>query len=397
MSRTSSPTSSPTSPSTPPPRPLELYEMDLEELKSQLSKITKQQTKKRSWENLLEGSICIGEKHDDVAPKKFLIQNMPLFKDSGFTVLFMEHLSIKEHLNLLEEYFTKEEMEMSHELKTKLNHLDNGHELHSGGREKSKEWRNYNFTEIVKAAKHNGIKVIPLEESEDSWRRVNKREGGMREAVLSLNAKKVIDQHPGSKWLALVGSAHLNTYQDIPGICEIVQDAQDLLITDFNINLEKDGTGHSQSLEVHLALTDIKWTAEKSSPSTDVKSTAEKSSPSTDVKSTAEDSSPKNCIKASISLIIDYRSEMSYGAISANESLRPTAQNISSSSSSSAAAEENPKGKRGQEQRTETGGVSLLRKKPATKMTMPAETTENESQKIRKLSEQGSGENKGRE
>ena len=394
MSRTSSPTSPSTPPSTPPPRPLELYEMDLKELELQLSKITKQQTKKRSWENLLEGSICIGEKHDDVAPKKFLIQNMPLFRRSGFTVLFMEHLSVKEHLNLLDEYFVKEEM--SHELKTKLNHLDNGHELHSGGNEKSKEWRNYNFTEIVKAAKHNGIKVIPLEESENSWRRVNKREEGMREAVLSLNAKKVIDQHAGSKWLALVGSAHLNTYQGIPGICEIVQDAQDLLITDFNINLEKDGTGHSQSLEVHSALTDIKWTAEKSSPSTDVKSTAEDSSPSTDVKSTAEDSSPKDCIKASISLIIDYRSEMSYGAISANESLRPTAQNLSSSSSSSAAAEEDPKGKRGQEQRTETGGVSLLRKEPATKMTMP-ETTENKSQKIRKLSEQGSGENKGRE
>ena len=386
-------TSSPTSPSTPPPGPLELYEMDLEELKSQLSKITKQQTKKRSWENLLEGSICIGEKHDDVAPKKFLIQNMPLFKDSGFTVLFMEHLSIKEHLNLLEEYFAKEEM--SHELKTKLNHLDNGHELPSGGKEKSKEWSNYNFTEIVKAAKNNGIKVIPLEESEDSWRRVNKREGGMREAVLSLNAKKVIDQHPGSKWLALVGSAHLNTYQDIPGICEIVQDAQDLLITDFDINLEKDGTGHSQSLEVHLALTDIKWTAEKSSPSTDVKSTAEKSSPSTDVKSTAEDSSPKDCIKASISLIIDYRSEMSYGAISANESLRPTAQNLSSSSSSSAAAEEDPKGKRGQEESTATDVFSLLERRPAKTIRMP-QATENKSQESGKLSEEGNGENKGR-
>ena len=378
-------TSSPTSPSTPPPGPLELYEMNSDELRSQLIKLKlpEEQIKKRSWEDLLGGNLCIGERHSDVAPKKFLIQNMPLFKDSGFTVLFMEHLSIKEHLNLLEEYFAKEEM--SHELKTKLNHLDNGHELHSGGKKKSKEWRNYNFTEIVKAAKHNGIKVIPLEESEDSWRRVNKREGGMREAVLSLNAKKVIDQHAGSKWLALVGSAHLNTYQDIPGICEIVQDAQDLLITDFDTYDAFDTYNkvHSQSLEVHLALTDIKWTAEKSSPSTDVKSTA-------------EDSSPKDCIKASISLIIDYRSEMSYGAISANESLRPTAENISSSSLGYAAAAEDREGKRGQEQRTETGGVSLLRKKPATKMTMP-ETTENESQKIRKLSEQGSGENKGRE
>jgi hypothetical protein len=149
--------------------------MNLEQLKSQLTELTsKQQAKKRSWKDLLEGSICIGEKHSDVAPKKFLIQNMPLFRESGFTVLFMEHLSVKEHLNLLKEYFTSEEM--SDGLKTKLSVLDEGHKSPSADQEKLQQWRSkYNFTEIVKAAKQNGIEVIPLEESEDSWSRLNEK------------------------------------------------------------------------------------------------------------------------------------------------------------------------------------------------------------------------------
>jgi hypothetical protein len=208
----------------------------------------------------------------------------------------------------------------------------------------------------------------------------------MRLAVFSLNIKKVIDQHPESKWLALVGSAHLNTYQGIPGICEIVQDAQDLLITDFNIY----NTDHSQSLEVHSVPTDIKWTAEKGIPSSG--------------------------IKASMSLIIDYKSEMSYKAISANKSLRASAEDRSESSSSSAGAaedrsesssssasssaaavedRESEKPRQDKEERTETGGFSLLGKRPAKTPRMP-KTEEDKSKKISKPLKEEDGENKGR-
>jgi len=337
--------------------------MNLEQLESQLSEVPKQQTEKRSWEELLGGNICIGEKHSDVAPKKFLIQNMPLFRESGFTVLFLEHLSVKEHSELLDQYFATGEM--PEVLETKLSKLDEGHKSPWPDEKKSEEWRNYNFTEIVKAAQQNGIKVIPLEESEKSWRGLGLiREKAMRAAVFSLNAKKVIDQHAdGSKWLALVGSTHLNTYYGIPGICDIVQGAQDLLITDIDESLS-----FQQSLEVHPVLTDIEWGVEDQS---------------------------QGCIKASMSLIIDYRSEMSFGAISANESLRAFAGNRSGSSSGSAAAAEDLRGKRGQEQRTETGGFSLLDKRPAKTIRKP-QTTENKSQESGKLSEEGNGENKGR-
>jgi hypothetical protein len=352
--------------STPPPVQPELYEMDLEQLKSKLIELLpEQQTEKRPWKDLLKGSICMGEIHWDVAPKKILIKNMPLFARSGFTVLFMEHLSVEEHSKLLDQYF--DTGEMPEVLKTKLSALDEGHKEPSGDVEKGQEWDKYNFTEIVKAAQRNGIRVIPLEESEESWGRLDKG-GAIRSAVFSLNAKKVIDQHAGSKWLALVGSSHLNTYYDIPGICDIVQGAQDLLITDANESLH-------QSLEVHPFLTDIKWATEDSS---------------------------EGCIKASISLIIDYRSEMSFMDIptnilaskSSSGSAAAAAAPASSSSSGSTAAAEYQKGKRGQEESTVTEGSSLLRKKPSSKMAMP-QKSENES-KICKLSEKEIDENKGR-
>jgi len=46
----------------------------------------------RTWENLLEANFFIGENHKDINPKKFLIQNMKLLADSGYSVIFMEHL-----------------------------------------------------------------------------------------------------------------------------------------------------------------------------------------------------------------------------------------------------------------------------------------------------------------
>ena len=366
MTRTPSPTPSTLPTSSLQQEPLELYKRSLGQLKSQLSDIPEQQTRKRSWEELLEGNLCIGEYHDDVAPKKFLIQNMPLFKESKFTALFMEHLSVKEHSGLLDQYF--DNGEMSEALKIKLSELDEGHKNPSGDGKKRQEWDKYNFTEIVKAARLNDIRVIPLEESEESWKQVEK--GAMRAAVLSLNAEKVINQHAGSKWLALVGSAHLNTYYGIPGICEIVQNTQDLLITDTNESLS-----FQQSLKVHLAPADIEWATEDPS---------------------------EGCIKASMSLIIDYRSEMSFRGIptnilaskSSSGSAAAAAAPASSSSSGSTAAAEYQKGKRGQEESTVKEGSSLLRKKPSSKMAMP-QKSENES-KICKLSEKESDENKGR-
>lgn len=287
---------------------------------------------------------------------------MEFFKESGFKVIFMEHLSQREDSSFLERYELNEEMPQ--ELKVRLARLDRQFQskLYPG------EWDEYNFTKIVEAAKQNGIKVIPLEESEESYQ--FSQDGPMRAAILSLNAKNAIDRFnksgQGGKWLALVGSAHLNRCYNIPGICDIVN-AQDLLITDAN-----------EDNKVFLPLLRV-----CESPT------------GTPAASYEDVDGSKRLLNVSMSLIIDPRSDMSYEAISSNESLRAIAENLSSSSSSSAAAAEDPKDKRGQEESTVTDVVSLLGKRPAETIRMP-QTKENKSQEGSKLSEEENGENKGR-
>ena len=83
---------------------------------------------------------------------------------------------------------------------------------------------------------------------------------------------------------------------------------------------------------------------------------------------------------------------MNYEFISTNKSLRALPKDISGSSSSSSAAAEDL---RNQEQRTETGGFSLLGKRPAKTITMP-KTEEDKSKKISKPLKEENGENKGR-
>ncbi len=342
----------------PSPTPPELWTQSFFDLQSELSEVPKQETEKRTWENLLDGSLCIGEKHGHIAPKKFLIQNMDLFRDAGFHVLFMEHLSVKEDLDLLREYFSTNG-EMSVGLTKKLSGLDEGHKFPDDKAEEYLgEWDKYNFTQIVKAAKLSGIDVLPLEESRESWK--STKNGAKRAAILSLNAKKVIDQHAGSKWLALVGSAHLNTYHGIPGICEIVPDAQDLLITDAESSpLIAAGT-IQQSLKVCLFPTNEEWATYDVGGST-----------------------TKACLKASMSLIRDFRSDMNYRAIS-DDKLRADAE-VLPGLPSGAAGEKDHKSKRprseeGQESSAETAAVSRLSSTTPATMTMPKKTKDDQSQ-----------------
>lgn len=175
--------------------------------------LTEADKQKRPLAELLNGNFCVGEAHQDISPKRFLIENMSTFKERGFSVLFMEHLAIDRDLS---ERLTSLDRE----------YMDN----------KSSE---YNFTNVVKAAKENGIEIVCLEESNAIYKEYMK--GSKRMVSLNYNARKVITEkerevldNTGNvlKWFAFVGSAHLNTFYGVPGICEIIPNVQDVLITD---------------------------------------------------------------------------------------------------------------------------------------------------------------------
>ena len=185
----------------------------IEEMEGIAERLTEAQKQKRPFAELLNGNFCVGEAHQDISPKRFLIENMSKFKERGFSVLFMEHLAedhnVDERLSSLDTF-----------------HMDN----------KSSE---YNFTNVVRAAQENEIEIVCLEESNDIYHQY--KDGPERMVSLNYNAREVIakkerefhdDTGNVLKWFAFVGSAHLKTFYGVPGICEIIPNVQDVLIED---------------------------------------------------------------------------------------------------------------------------------------------------------------------
>jgi hypothetical protein len=189
----------------------------------------------RSWKTLFDGNLAIGENHDEIAAKKWLIQNMGRFKAEGYDTIFMEHLSQKEHQYQIEEYYKSDEM--SEELASDLERLNVGHRNDlSVDRVYYSEWKKYNFKTIIGAAKSVGIKIIGLEKSMRAYHEEGR--GYSRTLTFNDRAKKIIEETvnseagAGSKWIAFVGLSHLNEFRDVSGICEIIDGVQDLAILD---------------------------------------------------------------------------------------------------------------------------------------------------------------------
>lgn len=202
----------------------------IEEMKRIAGGLTEAKKKERSVAELLDGNFCVGEDHKDISPKRFLIENMSTFRERGFSVLFMEHLAA------------------DWDLGARLRSLD---EKHMGNTSQE-----YNFTNVVKAAQENEIEIVNLEESNQIYKKY--KDGPERMVSLNYNAREVIsekereflaDTGNALKWLAFVGSAHLNSHYGVPGICEIIPNVQDVLIADsgriiegLNVSMFIDGS-----------------------------------------------------------------------------------------------------------------------------------------------------------
>lgn len=100
-------------------------------------------------------AFILGENHNDQSPKQFLIDNMAYFKTQGVTTLYFEHLLHDKHQRLLDEYFNDKTPNavMPIELKLYLQHLDKERKFTGSA----------TFTNVVKAAKENGIRIIAID------------------------------------------------------------------------------------------------------------------------------------------------------------------------------------------------------------------------------------------
>lgn len=182
--------------------------------------------------DLLRAPFCVGECHEDISPKAFLIANMNIFKAEGFEVLFMEHLS-------KDPEYKYEESEIKNSkspLRKKLLSLDEGHMGEFGG--KLPDEIN-TYTGVVTAAMEAGIKVIPLEISDENYRENPEGQGRMislskqAQGVIEFESEKYFRENERPlKWIAFIGSAHLHTNYGVPGLCDLISGVESISIGD---------------------------------------------------------------------------------------------------------------------------------------------------------------------
>ena len=97
--------------------------------------------------------IILGESHDEMSSKKFLIENMQVLKNNGVTTLYLEHLLYGSMQSDLDAYLVSNES-MPPVLETYLADLDWNNSI------TNKKW---GFKALVQAAKEAGIRVVAID------------------------------------------------------------------------------------------------------------------------------------------------------------------------------------------------------------------------------------------
>lgn len=167
--------------------------------------------------------FCIGEYHGDVSPKRFLVENMQEFKKQGVETLFMEHMFHDSTQKWLDDYFNSPKgTPMPPYLERYLNSLNNGYMLQVNPK--------YNFTEVVRAAKEAGIRIVAIDTTVSYLAGSTDKEGVTEEGTadrykamnfVAVNIMK--EESKGGKFIALMGSGHVgNEKEGIPGIADLM-------------------------------------------------------------------------------------------------------------------------------------------------------------------------------
>ncbi|MDE1195429.1 MAG: membrane-targeted effector domain-containing toxin [Pseudomonas sp.] len=160
--------------------------------------------------------VVIGESHNSIASKRFLIDNMPLLAKQKVRTLYMEHLLTDLHQADLDAF--AKTANMPEKLKAYLEKLDAGHHTDATG--------TYTFLNLVKAAHENHLRIRAID-CMSSYRVAGMPDpyGTLRMEMMNYFAHTVIsaDQAAsgGGRWVALVGNAHANTFKKVAGIAEL--------------------------------------------------------------------------------------------------------------------------------------------------------------------------------
>lgn len=181
------------------------------------------------------GGMVIGESHQAIASKRFLIENMHALASDGVDTLYMEHLMTDMHQTDLD--LVSSDGRLPARLQDYLRDQDLGH--------RTDPTQQYNFTTLVQAARREGIQVRALDCAAsyrlDGMDDVYNIGATLRHRVFGYHASRVINARralPGSgKWIAMVGDTHASTYKRVPGLAQL-HDVTALRIVDAGAGQE---------------------------------------------------------------------------------------------------------------------------------------------------------------
>ncbi|WP_095131592.1 membrane-targeted effector domain-containing toxin [Pseudomonas sp. Irchel s3h14] len=161
-------------------------------------------------------SLVIGESHDSVGSKQFLVENMSVLRKQKIKTLYMEHLLTDFHQADLD-VFNRTGV-MSEDLESYLKDLDAGFSTDPS--------EQFTFEQVVRAAQKNHIRVQAID-CLASYRSTGIQGANInfRQKMMNFFARQVIDADQTARgahrWVALVGNSHANTYAGVAGVSEL--------------------------------------------------------------------------------------------------------------------------------------------------------------------------------
>lgn len=160
--------------------------------------------------------LVIGESHNGVGSKRLLIDNMALLVRLKVRTLYLEHLMTDLHQADLDLFARTGRMPNT--LNRYLKSLDRGHWTDSTG--------TYTFFNLVKTANEHHMRIRAID-CMTSYRvaGLTDADGRAREKMMNYLAHTVIQADQAvlgdDRWIALVGNAHANTFEDVAGVAEL--------------------------------------------------------------------------------------------------------------------------------------------------------------------------------
>lgn len=162
--------------------------------------------------------LVVGESHASLGAKRLLVDNMATLKAQGVKTLYFEHLLTD--FDGIDLQALNSGAGMPARLLNSLGRLDTGHRVTPG--------QPYTFLAVVGAASRAGIEVVAIDcAASYHLKGMNYTGRAHRERIFSYYATQIITAHQAKrgehKWVALVGNAHTNTLEHVPGLAELNQ------------------------------------------------------------------------------------------------------------------------------------------------------------------------------